>query len=329
MVLRRNQFHFARFYLGQIQYIVDQRQQVMGRRLDVTDILVYLASLALLHDNVAQSHDRVHGRPDLMRHIGQKRTLGYIRLLGLLPYLCDLFYVVLRIRHIEDQDDIALFLPEPVPDLLRMSVIISVVAAELFLPVLLQQFPRKITHLFDISSDDTAAQLRKDTCRRRVIADDSLMNVDRNDAVAHAVQQAARCQTAEVVDLPAPDQDHHTRQDKSQHKRRGVVHKSQFHHIQVQHHHRQERKAQYQFILPLRRIVRLLDTHADQRIHRKNIRQDHSAQHEKPVTRPILQSQISMPFRRMQPLDPAVIKSMLITGKNKPQNEDVDYFQNF
>ena len=103
-------------YVVKLTFVYDPTPFVLGFVLASVVILIWsrkvydfgsLASGSLLdsmsdgHDNVAQSHDRVHGRPDLMRHIGQKRTLGYVRLLGLLPYLCDLFYVVLRIRHIE------------------------------------------------------------------------------------------------------------------------------------------------------------------------------------------------------------------------------------
>ena len=73
----RLQFHLAALYLGHIQNIIDQSQQVIGRRLYFLQAVQnpFLA-LALLQRNSRHTDDTVHGSTDFMAHTGQKLRLG-------------------------------------------------------------------------------------------------------------------------------------------------------------------------------------------------------------------------------------------------------------
>ena len=108
MIFVTYQFHLARLYLGQIQYIVDQCKKILGRRLDIAGIVVHFSSLAFFHNNIAQAHNRVHGRADLMGHIRQKFTFCLVCLFRLYPNLPDLLDTVSYLRHIQNHYHISL-----------------------------------------------------------------------------------------------------------------------------------------------------------------------------------------------------------------------------
>ena len=130
------------------------------------------------------------------------------------------------------------------------------------------------------------------------------------DTVAHTVKQNTWCQTAEIIYLPAPNQNNHTWKHDPQHKRRRIIHENQLHNVWKKCHHWQRRKHEYQHILSVMGVIRLFHTYADQRIQRQRVRYDRTAQHKKPIARPVLQTQITVPFRSIQPVYTTIIKCM-------------------
>ena len=74
--------HAARLDPAHVQNIVDDAQQVIGGSPDPGQVLLHLfAGGRFVHGNVVQADDGVHGRADLMAHIGQE---GGLCLAGLL-----------------------------------------------------------------------------------------------------------------------------------------------------------------------------------------------------------------------------------------------------
>ena len=136
MVWCQRQLHFASLHLGQIQNVIDERQQIARSGFDVTGILIYLAPTALLHNNITQSDDGVHRCANLMGHICEKGTLCNVRLLCLLAHALDFLDIVKRFRHIKYQDDIAFVFAKLIQNGLHMSLIKPVIEIEFsfFLP---------------------------------------------------------------------------------------------------------------------------------------------------------------------------------------------------
>ena len=62
--------------------IVDYVQKMMCRGADLAEILLcLLRSLRIIHCQIIEAYDRVHGRPYLMAHVGQECALGEVSLL--------------------------------------------------------------------------------------------------------------------------------------------------------------------------------------------------------------------------------------------------------
>ena len=102
IILRIYQLHFARFDLGEIQNIIDDRQKAFCCRLHIFGMRVNPGIAALLHNKVVQPDDGIHRRPDLMRHIGKKlafRNAGFFRLA---PNLLNFINICIHIGHIQD-----------------------------------------------------------------------------------------------------------------------------------------------------------------------------------------------------------------------------------
>ena len=71
--------HHARFDLGDVQHLVDQRQQVVAASADRPHgILVRLRQRPVALHNLRIAQNRVHRRADLVADIGQKPALGQI-----------------------------------------------------------------------------------------------------------------------------------------------------------------------------------------------------------------------------------------------------------
>ena len=71
------QHHFAALYLGNLQNIVDQMDQMLPGGFDLFGIFPHLIRIfCILVQQRSKSENGVHGRADVMRHIGQKCCLG-------------------------------------------------------------------------------------------------------------------------------------------------------------------------------------------------------------------------------------------------------------
>ena len=68
--------------LGEVQDVVDQPEQVLCRGLDLADVVVLARRQVGLECQVAHADDGVHGRADLVAHVGQEITLGLRSALG-------------------------------------------------------------------------------------------------------------------------------------------------------------------------------------------------------------------------------------------------------
>jgi len=73
----------SRFDLGDVEHIVDQRQQVIAALVnDGEGFLVRQGSGRIAAQNVGQAEDCIQGRTQLMAHVGQEEALGAIGGLG-------------------------------------------------------------------------------------------------------------------------------------------------------------------------------------------------------------------------------------------------------
>ncbi len=67
-----------------IQNVIDQAQQMIPRRHDLLEIFFHpLPVINMLHRQRSESYDRIHRRPDIVRHIGEEYALGLARPVGL------------------------------------------------------------------------------------------------------------------------------------------------------------------------------------------------------------------------------------------------------
>ena len=73
--------HPSGFDARHVQNVVDDSKQMLGGGADLCQIFLDLVrSGRLVHGDVVQSDDRVHGRADLMAHVGQECGLGPVGL---------------------------------------------------------------------------------------------------------------------------------------------------------------------------------------------------------------------------------------------------------
>ena len=166
---------------------------------------------ALLHDNVVQPDDGVHRGADLVGHIGQEFALGHICLFRLLPHPLDLVDVGLDVRHIQDQDDAALLPAALIYDLLAVALIVLSVHGKAPGDVLVEHFLPELLQHPDIFPQLMLGQAGQDLGRGPVVADQPVVVVQRNHAVAQVLQHLLRRQMAEIIAAPAPRHNHHRR----------------------------------------------------------------------------------------------------------------------
>ena len=72
----RLQFHLAAFDAPHVQHVVDQGQQVMAGSFDLIHVIRDLGRVFFFFGQRRIAHDGVHGRADIVAHIGKERTLG-------------------------------------------------------------------------------------------------------------------------------------------------------------------------------------------------------------------------------------------------------------
>ena len=75
----QHQIHLAAFDLRHIQHLVDQTQQMHTGNIDLTQTAVHLLRFMQVRPgNRRHTNDRIHRRPDIMRHRRQKIAFSQI-----------------------------------------------------------------------------------------------------------------------------------------------------------------------------------------------------------------------------------------------------------
>ena len=98
----RGQLHAASLDLGQIQDIVDEREQVLTGCVDVLEVFILLVVELAEHpldQHLREADDGIEGRAELMRHVGEKLRLvatGRLELPALLFGLAEQAHVLDR-----------------------------------------------------------------------------------------------------------------------------------------------------------------------------------------------------------------------------------------
>ena len=90
------QVQLARLDLGQVEHVVDQREQVLGRPVDLLQVgeeVVEPAVGRLLLEQLGVQDDGVERGAQLVAHVGQELALGAVGDLGRLPGLVQLAHV--------------------------------------------------------------------------------------------------------------------------------------------------------------------------------------------------------------------------------------------
>ena len=78
----RLQFELAGLHLGEVEDVVEQSQQRVGRLQNDVEILALLVREGGLQGQLGHAHDAVHGGADFVAHVGQEIALGPVGLLG-------------------------------------------------------------------------------------------------------------------------------------------------------------------------------------------------------------------------------------------------------
>jgi hypothetical protein len=100
-----------------IQHIIDQTQQMISRGHDLLQILFHLLPLLNMGNGKGrETHDGIHGRPDIMRHVGKESALGLAGPVGLQQSILQktfLLYLItdLVIHTAESQNNTPVFIP--------------------------------------------------------------------------------------------------------------------------------------------------------------------------------------------------------------------------
>ena len=107
----RSSSHLAGFDLGQIEDVVDQREQVLAAAEDVADeaalLLGHLADQAVL-EHLGEADDRVERRAQLVRHVGEELGLHPARVLELDVLLLQRLLEALELGHVARRGEHAL-----------------------------------------------------------------------------------------------------------------------------------------------------------------------------------------------------------------------------
>ncbi len=92
IIQNRNNFHFPRLNLREIQNIINQRQQCLPRRADVHRILLNIRFFCFTQNHFIHTKHRINRRADFVGHMRQKFSLRVVCDKRLLPcYISILF----------------------------------------------------------------------------------------------------------------------------------------------------------------------------------------------------------------------------------------------
>ncbi len=326
VVIRIHQLHLARLYLGQVQNVIDDGQQVLGGGLYVLGVGVDLGVSALLHDDVVQADDGVHGGADLVGHIGQELALGNAGLLCLLTDPLDLVDIGLDVRHVQNQDNTAL-LPTVFPDdLFAVALIVLPVDGKALGNVLVEHLlPEALQHP-DIFSQLVRGQAGKNVGRGPVVADQAVVVVQGDHAVPQAFQNLIRRQMAEIVIPAAPHHDDHHGHGEGQSHRGEIEYGYQLAHIKNQYDHGQGGYGENGLILAADLLVGAEAHRPHQGMYGENIGDEDAGDHEQGVQGTVGDADIMEPVRGGQPLKGLIEKAVPVE-EHRGQHTKVDEAQ--
>ncbi len=165
----------ARLHLGKVENVVEQAQQRAGRRLGLGGVVVLAPVQGRLLQQLQHAQHGVHGRADLVAHVGQEFRLGPARLQRLLLGQQQGVVGGARFRDVGAAADPAQHLAVAVA--LRQRVVVEqaplaiavaqpAVAAE-FAPVRLGQLPGRLQRRAVVRVDDGRPMLARQQLRRR------------------------------------------------------------------------------------------------------------------------------------------------------------------
>ena len=78
----RIEVEFARLHPGEVEDVVDDGQQRIGRGLDDPQVLALFGGEFRIQHEIGHPDDAVHRRPDLVAHVREKLALGSVRGFG-------------------------------------------------------------------------------------------------------------------------------------------------------------------------------------------------------------------------------------------------------
>ena len=323
VVVSVHQLHFSRLHLGQVQDVVDDGQQVFGGGLHILGVGIDGRVPALLHNDIVETDDSVHGCAYLMGHVGQKLALGNVGLFRLLAHPLDLIDVRLDVGHVQDQNDAALLLPVFVHDLFAVALVVLPVDGKTPGNVLVEHLLPEILHHPDILPQLVGGQAGENVGRRPVVTHQPVVVVQGDHAVPQAFQHLLRRQVPEVVVAAAPHHDDHHGHGDCQCHRRQIEHVGQLEHIGHQHNDGQGGDDQDRLILAADLPVRAQADGPHQGENTKRIGDDDASNHEQHIQRPVGNADIVEAVRSGQPLK-LPVKQAVPVEKYRGQNQEID-----
>ena len=193
-----------------------------------------------------------------MGHIGKEFAFGNAGFLRLVPHPFNLVDIILDVGHIQNQNNTALSLAVYIYDISAMAFVLPSVNRKTLRIIFVQYFFTEIFHYPDVLPQLVGRQTGKNICRCPVIADQTVMVIQRNHAIAQAFQNFFRCQMAEIIITPAPDYNNHQRHRYSQRHRGKIEYFHKFADIGYQHNNRQGGDSQNRPILTADFLIRTL-----------------------------------------------------------------------
>ena len=94
----RMDFDLAALDAAHFKHVVEQRQQMVARELDFTQVVVEGNGVVLGQGEVGEADDGVHGRADVVRHLGEELALGTADVDGLVLVELSLAPAVVHVR---------------------------------------------------------------------------------------------------------------------------------------------------------------------------------------------------------------------------------------
>ena len=161
---------------------------------------------------------------------------------------------------------------------------------------------------------------------RPVIADQSVMVVQRDHAVAQTLQHLLRSQMAKIVAAAAPHHNHHHGHGDRQRYRGEVEHLNQLEYVGCQYHNRQRRNPQNRPILTADLLIRAQTHRPRQSMYGKHIGNYDTGNHKKDIQRAVRNTDIVKTLCRGEPLHFPVEKAVPVK-KYCRQHKEVDKAQ--